>query len=99
MDYQDSLLLDVIYIKDSTILDAYGLKVGDKFSQIKDKRGKGKINFEPYHQHLYYSYDSSNIYYELNGDFGPFEVDQVTDIVFTESDLSIAYIQNIIWRK
>ena len=98
MDYEDTLILDNVRITDSSIEDEYGLRVGDDFSKIKDSRGVGLIVFDPYHYHMYYTYDNSKIYYELIGELRSFDIETVEEVVINESDISDWKIQYINWR-
>jgi len=94
----DTLTLNNIYIKDSIIQDQYAIRVGDDFSKIKDKRGTGKIGFDPYHFHMYYYFENSKISYELTGELKGFDADNAVDIVIEEKDISDWKIEYIIWR-
>ena len=98
MNYEDTLSLDDIYIQDSIIADEYGLKVGDEISKIHEIRDTGKIAFDPYHFHMYYSYPNSKIHYELKGELSTPETDITPDIVIEEKDIKNWKIKNIIWR-
>jgi hypothetical protein len=49
MDSEDIFLLNNIYIKDTLIRDVYGLKVGDSYNTIVNKRGKEFKNYTNYH--------------------------------------------------
>lgn len=98
MDDTDTLTLNNIYIKDSIIKDQYGLKVGDDFLKIKDNRGKGEIVFDPYHFHMYYYFENSKVSYELTGELRTFDVDDFSDIVIEEEDISDWKIEYIIWK-
>jgi len=99
MDYSDTLNLDAVYVKNPKIRDQYGLTVGNNFSDIKAKRGKGYIQFDPYHFHMYYYYSDSKLYYELTGNLRSFDVDDVSEVIIKEVDIVDWTIEYIIWRN
>jgi len=99
-DSENELIINRIIVHDSIITDQYGLSVGNTFEKIKQNREKGKIYFDPYHQHVYYYYENSNISYEINGNLEiPADVKSVEDIIITENDVKDWTIKYIIWRK
>lgn len=99
MNDMDTLVLDNIYVQATDIKDQYGLKVGDKLALILKNRGKGKIAFDPYHQHLYYYYDNSKISYELTGDFEKsIGMENLENLVIEEADIEDWKIEYLIWR-
>jgi len=101
MDYADTLVTDAMYLYSTKASDEYELKVGDTYETLKEKRGTGRIGFDPYHFHVYLYFKNSNIQYELTGELaGPDPVpEDLGDIVLTDKDIEGWTIQYIIWRK
>jgi len=100
MTPEDSLKLTDIQVTSPLIQDEYGLKVGDGFKDIQDKRkGTPKIYTYFSHQHVWVYYDSSNIYYEINGQaYIPDTVD-INNFQFTEEQIKDWKIIRLIWRE
>ena len=97
---ENELVLNRIFVYDSTVIDQYGLSVGCSIEEIKKSRGNGRIGFDPYHQHVYYSFLNSNIHYEIIGNLKiPADVKRMEDLKITEKDIQGWTIQYIIWRK
>lgn len=98
-DSENQFKLDEIRIVDSRAVDQYGMRVGNSLTQLIASRDTGRIDFDPYHFHIYYSYKNSNILYELEGELHTPAVENVEDIVLTYDDIGSHTIQSIIWRK
>ncbi|MCJ8289563.1 MAG: DUF1131 family protein [Crocinitomicaceae bacterium] len=99
-DAENDLVLNTIVVLDSTVSDEYVLHVGDTFEKVKLKRGSGAIEFDTYHQHVYYHYEKSNISYELVGKLTLSAADQsMEDLLLTEKDLLGWTIKSIIWAQ
>ncbi|WP_299797167.1 hypothetical protein [uncultured Maribacter sp.] len=99
-DSENELILNSIIVHESTVTDQYGLNVGSTIEKLKENRGDGEINFDPYHQHVYYYYENSNISYEINGDLEiPADIQNIEDLIITEKDVEGWTIEYIIWRK
>lgn len=99
MDSEDTLKLNEIFIKSPTVIDQYGLKIGDSYQEIKEKR-KGTIkSYTDYHQHTYVYLDSSNILYEIFGNITLPDTVDFDNLHFTEDQIKDWTIQHLIWRE
>ena len=100
-DSENKFKLDEIRIVSSTAIDQYGVRVGDTFQQLIEKRNSNFKNSTNYHQHTYLYTDNSNIYYELTGDFTMTEemLENLDELELTEEQLQKCKVEYIIWRK
>jgi hypothetical protein len=99
MDWEDTLKLNEIYVKQPIIKDQYGLKVGDSYQKIKKVRGTDVKTFTNYHQHTYAYFETSHIMYEISGDvFLPDTVDH-ENLKFTEDQMKDWTIEYVIWKQ
>lgn len=99
MNPEDTFKLDDILIKSSLVKDMYGLKVGDSYSEIKNRRKGNLKNYTDLHQHTFIYTDNSNIMYEIIGDLNlPADTD-LDNIKLTEEQIKDWKIENIVWRK
>lgn len=98
-NYDNEFKLEDIRIVSETAIDQYGVRVGTTLSELINARDTGVIDFDPYHFHIYYSYENSNIFYELEGELHTPGVENVEDIVLTHDDIASHTIQSIIWRS
>ncbi|MTI30863.1 DUF1131 family protein [Xanthovirga aplysinae] len=99
MDWEDTLNLNKIYIKDALIKDEYGLKVGDSYQKIKKLR-KGEIKtYTDYHLHTVAYFDNSNLSYEISGEASIPDTIDIKNLKLTEKQLKDWTIEYIIWRK
>jgi len=100
-DYENKYKLDEIRIVDSIATDEYGIRVGDSYQKIVEKRKGVFKNSTDYHQHTYLYTESSNIYYELTGDLSITEdmLENLEELDLTEEQLQKCKVKYIIWRK
>ncbi|WBL45036.1 hypothetical protein PBT90_10110 [Algoriphagus halophytocola] len=100
-DPDNKFKLDEIRIVSSSAIDQYGVRVGDTYQEVKKKRNNDFKNSTNYHQHTYLYTDSSNIYYELTGDFTMTEemLENLDELELTEEQLQKCKVEYIIWRK
>ena len=97
-NYKNEYQLEEIIIEDSTALDQYGVRVGDTYSELKQKRNVDFENVTNYHVHTYLYTDNSNIYYEISGNLTEAGPDNLEDLVLTEQQLESWVVDKIIWR-
>lgn len=97
--FDNKLKLEDIRLIDSIGVDQYEIRVGDPLMKLIALRGKGQIKFDPYHYHIYYSYENSNISYELEGELHTLAIENIEDVILTYDDIKHHTIQSIIWRN
>lgn len=97
-DSENKLHLDDITIVSPMAVDQFGIHVGDPLTKVIASRDTGQIIFDPYHFHIYYAYENSNIFYELEGELHTPDASNIEDITLTYNDISSHTIQSIIWR-
>lgn len=98
-DPENKFLLDQIIVHDSTVVDQYGVRVGDAYLELKHKRNVNFKNSTNYHQHTYLYTNNSNIYYEVTGDLNETQIENIEELELTEEQLENWTVQYIIWRK
>jgi len=99
-DDENKYKLDEIRILDSIVTDEYGIRVGDSYQQIIDKRTAIFKNSTNYHQHTYLYTENSNIYYELGNLTLPRDMmGNIEELVLTEEQLQESNVERIIWRN
>ncbi|WP_271785027.1 DUF1131 family protein [Aquimarina algiphila] len=100
-DYENKNKLDEIRILDSIAADQYGIRVGDSYQKIVEKRKGDFKNSTDYHQHTYLYAENSNIYYELTGDITITEdmLENLEELELSEEQLQKCKVEYIIWRK
>ena len=99
MDWQHTLKLNAVYIKDAFIEDQYGLAVGDDYQQILKLR-EGVIDTGAnYHMHTYAQIKGSNIMYEISDDSPSGNTLDLKNTKLTAEQLSNWRITQIIWRQ
>ncbi|WP_339923133.1 hypothetical protein [uncultured Cyclobacterium sp.] len=93
--------LEEIRIVSSSAIDQYGVRVGDTYQEVREKRNNDFKNSTNYHQHTYLYPDSSNIFYELTGDFTMTEemLENLNELGLTEEQPQNCKVDYIIWRK
>lgn len=96
MDSEDTLKLNNLYLS-NYVTDMYGLTIGDGYDKLKAVRGDSIKHYTDFHQHTYVIVESSNIMYEIFGEW-PKNVD-LTDLSFTEDQIKNWTIEQIIWRE
>ena len=100
-DHNNKYKLDEIRIVSSTAIDQCGVRVGDTYQQVIDKRQNNFKNSTNYHQHTHLFADESNIFYKLTGDFNMSEemLENIEELELTEEQLQKCKVENIVWRK
>ena len=100
-DYDNKYKLDEIRIVDSIATDEYGIRVGDSYQKIVERRKGVFKNSTDYHQHSYLYAENSNIYYELTGDLTITEdmLENPEELDLSEEQLQKCKVEYIIWRK
>jgi hypothetical protein len=99
MDPEDTLQLNEVYIRDRSISDQFGLRVGDDYRKIKKLRKQNAQNYTDLHQHTFVYFDNSKIMYEITGSvFLPDSVD-FDNLKFTEEQIKDWKIEYLIWRN
>ena len=100
-DYENKYKLDEIRISDSIASDEYGVRVGDTYQKIVEKRKVDFKNSTGYHQHTYLYDENSNISYELTGDLTITEdmFENIEELELSEEQLQKCKVEYIIWRK
>ena len=86
-------------ILDSSAVDEYGVRVGDSYSQLKEKRKIEFQNQSDFHQHTYLFNENSNIYYEIAGDLNEVQIENIENLELTEDQLQKWTVDKILWRK
>jgi hypothetical protein len=101
MSMDDSTKLYEIVVYDSTWVDQYGVRVGDRMEDVWLKRMKLNIKMG-YHFHVYAQAPGSNIFYEITGEYdGPDDV-MMERINNPKADLSFLNnwrVVRILWSK
>ena len=100
-DYENKYKLDEIRILDSILTDQYGIRVGDSYQELVEKRKGDFRNSTDYHQHTYLYIENSNIYYELTGDLTITEdlLENLEELELSDEQLQKCKVEYIIWRK
>jgi len=100
-DYENNYKLDEIRILDSIATDQYGIRVGDSYQKIIEKRTGDLKNSTDHHQHTYLYTENSNIYYEITGDLTITEdmLENLEEFELSEKQLQKCTVEYIIWRK
>ena len=99
MDWEDTLKLNTVYVKQPLVKDEYGLIVGDGYQKIKDSRNGEVKTVTDFHQHTYAYVEGSNIKYVISGDvYLPDTVD-FENLKFTEEQIKDWTIEYLIWRE
>jgi len=93
--------LNDIHIVSSDITDEYGITVGMDYDDIIKLRGNHFSNQFDYHHHVYLYDTTSNIFYEITGDFQITAemLENIEDMVLNEQQLRKCTVTRIIWRK
>ena len=96
MDWEDTLKLNEVYIKQPLIKDQYGLKVGDDYQKIKRLRNGNAKTYTDLHQHTFVYFENSKIMYEISGSVYLQDTD---NLEFTEEQIKDWTIDYILWRE
>ena len=65
MNWQDTLQLDVVYIKSPVVSDQYGMRIGSNMVQIQSARNDSLMTQYDYHEHTYVYSEDSRIVYDM----------------------------------
>ena len=100
-DWENKFKLEEIRIIAPSAVDQYGIRVGDTYQQVIEKRKESFSNSTDYHEHTYLYSDNSNIYYELSLNFtiADDKLENIEELVLTEEQLQKCSVENIIWRN
>lgn len=99
-DWENKYRLEKIMVHNSTVVDEYGVRVGDTYSALKKKRKESFKNSTNYHEHTYLYTGNSNIHYEMTTkSFNYHEFGNIEELELTEKQLEDWTVKKIIWRK
>lgn len=96
-DTDNPYRIDQIRIQDSSVADTFGIRIGDSYQDLKNKRPTTFRNVTDYHQHTYLYPEGSNIFYEIGGyDLTLDMLDNIEEVVLTERQLENCKVVAII---
>lgn len=99
-DADNPYRIDQIRIQDSSVADTFGIRIGDSYQDLKNKRPTTFRNVTDYHQHTYLYPEGSNIFYEIGGyDLTLDMLDNIEEVVLTERQLENCKVVAIIWKN
>ena len=101
MSMDDSTKLYEILVYDSTWVDQYGVRVGNKMEDVWLKRMNLNVKMG-YHFHVYAQAPGSNIFYEIAGEYdGPDDVmmERINNAKSDQSFLNNWKVVHMIWSK
>ena len=81
--------------------DQYGIRIGDYYEELIEKRKTNYKSSVRYFQSVYLYAPKSSIFYELSGNFVDSEelIVDFKKIKLTEGELSIGKVESIIWKN
>lgn len=100
-DSENKLKLEEIRVSDTTVTDQYGIRIGDSYQTLLNKRKGDFMNFTDYHQHTYLYQEGSNIHYELIGDYKITSemIENISELELNERQLEKCKVASIVWKK
>jgi hypothetical protein len=88
-----------VIIKNPEIVCPYGLRIGDSYENILDKRGAESLkNYSNMRNQVYVYKDFSNISYEVNASIPANALEKGSDIILSPDDLKGSKIVSIVWQ-